>query len=363
MAFLSICDITDTRSHNTLVMEGYKEFPNPQVKLGVFRFFQGGSALYIRQIIDFLIFTIKDNEAKALKAYGSEEYKDNNNNLCFKGSVENQNSGRKFEFIHYNMGEKSGPTAMGVTVTKALQCWDPLYVIVLGIAAGFERRGVRIGDIIISSDVVHYTKGKRHKGGRFEPRPSFYPSSSILGQFLKQVETYEWTNDPRVRCDVISSYSPSVHIGPILSGEVIMDDPEWVKEVEENHLFKEAIGLEMEAVGAHHAVCETLESTKVITLRCVSDSASNKGDEYQGCATTAVAAFLNSFLNNTTFSPSESNGILSSRSITQLIKRRKLEIGSDFLEALDAKVRILLDGIFLEKEKSRNNLLDPSDLE
>ncbi len=287
--------------------------------------------------IDYLVFTIIERESRAFRGYGDTERKDENGNLCYKSIHENEN-GYKFDIVHYNVG-KSGNQDIAIEVTNALHCWDPSYIVVMGIAAGFAEKNIKLGDILISNDIIYYSKGKQHAWG-YEPRPTYWKSSDTLTKFLKEAERYEWSSDPKVHCDCLDNYHPSVFVGTILSGEVVMDSSEWVKMAQEDYIFKTALGLEMEAAGAHNAVCKTLDSTNVVTLRGVSDlghGKKEKEEERQECAARSVAAFFVQYLKKSKHVPNPKADFVNRKTVFEYLKKEKgvAEVDDDFLDALN----------------------------
>lgn len=248
------------------------------------------------------MFTAKQIERDALNSCGLTACQDKNGKLCYQGSIVNSPSKLRFDLVHYMIGASTNLYSAS-TVSNCLALWDPEFVILLGIAAGFEDKGVNIGDVLVSDKVVYYEKSKVKEDGVVEIRYDSWKSSDTLRGFLEDICTHKWQFRSRLKkeCTKLELSKLNVHFGSILSGEKIVDDPEFRKELQKG--CPEAIGLEMEAAGIHVSLWKSFDSSNATTIKGVSDYAQNKKDDYQKCAACSAAEFFLELLENGVLEP------------------------------------------------------------
>ena len=162
------------------------------------------------------------------------------------------------------MGRVQAANAVGDGIRK----WRPRYVLLVGIAGGMPENDRELGDILIAEQVVDYEVQKIRRGGN-EPRYDVYQSDPRLLMFAKTFSATSWSD--RVAELRPAAGTPSIHFGPILSGDKILADDcilgrykrEWPK----------LVGVEMEAGGVASASAQNSPPTGFFMVRAISDFA------------------------------------------------------------------------------------------
>jgi nucleoside phosphorylase len=122
---------------------------------------------------------------------------------------------------------------------KLINRWHPRFIIVFGIAGSFDK-DVRLGDIVISQQILHYDPGKAVKEG-IQYRPQGYPCSVTL---IRQSEALsldaptfsQWQHQANLSArdklkstpkqaklvdrQALSNHHPKVHFGTVSSGSL-----------------------------------------------------------------------------------------------------------------------------------------------
>jgi nucleoside phosphorylase len=149
---------------------------------------------------------------------------------------------------------------------RALAFFQPEYVFFVGVAGGIKDVG--IGDIVTSTEVIHYEGGKA--GDVYKPRLSVYPASYELVSLAKSIARDDlWLH----RID--SEHGTfKAEVKPIAAGEKVVASERSTTYELLNQSVSQALAVEMEGYGflapihAHHA--------KGIVIRGISDLLNNK---------------------------------------------------------------------------------------
>ncbi|MCK4415157.1 MAG: hypothetical protein KAY32_16620 [Candidatus Eisenbacteria sp.] len=64
----------------------------------------------------------------------------------------------------------AGQAHSGVATSKTIDRWKPRYVFFVGIAGGFAKDGIELGDVVLSDAIWGYEYGKIDQAGHFQPR-------------------------------------------------------------------------------------------------------------------------------------------------------------------------------------------------
>lgn len=166
--------------------------------------------------------------------------------------------------------------ASTLATNQALDMWNPKAVIMVGIAFGKCPTEQKIGDVLVASEIIFYER-QRH-GKEITPRGSIPPSDGTL---LNRFENaYEWQFVlPNGK---LSKIIPS----PILSGEKLVDDPEFKAMLFKQ--FPQAKGGEMEGSGLCAAARES--RTPWILVKSICDwGDGTKHKKHQPLAAAAAA--------------------------------------------------------------------------
>ncbi len=133
-----------------------------------------------------------------------------------------------------------GKRAAIVTVTDAIQQWQPDGIVMVGIAFGRDQKKQKLGDVLIAKSVRNYELEKKAKGWD-EQRSTVPESGNIL---YNRFAHCEWVY-------TIDQNLVKTHTGELLSGEKLVDNKMFRDELFSK--FPNAIGGDMEAFGVYSA--------------------------------------------------------------------------------------------------------------
>ncbi len=116
--------------------------------------------------------------------------------------------------------------------------WSPRGIIMVGIAFGKDSSKQKIGDVLVSSQIISYEPAKITENN-IQFRGPITPSNPILRNRFNNVDTWKFLlpDETLARRE----------IGPILSGEKLIDEPKFKVSLFEQ--YPQAIEGEMEGVG------------------------------------------------------------------------------------------------------------------
>lgn len=214
---------------------------------------------------DVLLVTVTDVEAEAvlvlfpyskLHHIGKHSYHD-------LGIV----SGARTFMVQSSMGS-GGTGGSGFTVSESIQAVSPSAVIMAGIAFGVNAKKQKIGDILVSEQIMKYdlrrigTDKEGHM--RVIPRGDRATASvSLLSRFRasKLKNAFQGWENP-----------PDVDFGLFLSGSSLVDNEEYKNQL--LYLEPEAIGGDMEGAGLYDAA--TYHKVDWILVKAICDWADGK---------------------------------------------------------------------------------------
>lgn len=165
-------------------------------------------------------------------------------------------NGKRVFLVQSEMGS-AGQGASQQTVRRGISDLSPTEVIMVGIAFGVNYRKQSIGDILVSQRLILYEPqrvGRKDGNLQIIPRGERPSASSRLLNCFRSVE---------LGCDM-SKFK--VHFGPILSGEKLVDNPDFRQELQ--CLDPEAIGGEMEGFGLYVACQESKVDWIIVKSIC-----------------------------------------------------------------------------------------------
>ena len=142
-------------------------------------------------------------------------------------------NGKKVWLVQSEMGA-GGPGGAHETVGQAIREVNPEEVIMVGIAFGSNREKQKIGDVLVAKQ-LHLYEPQRRSTDRVIPRGDKASASPRLLQRFRNAKL-DWQ-------------IANVHFGLVLSGEKLIDDDEFVRELLRQE--PEAIGGEMEGAGLY----------------------------------------------------------------------------------------------------------------
>ncbi len=192
-------------------------------------------------------------------------------------------SGPLRSVVGASMGEM-GIGAAGIFATTALELWKPAVVVLLGIAGSLNRKDIRLGDVVVSTDVYGYeVSSVRGRINRFEFRKTCDVSSPALLARLRAIRNdervyREWQNEclgalePPLRR---TARPPEMHFEITASGNSVVKSTTFVKTLRQQ-IDPRIAAVEMEGKGLFGAVAKAGSSAKAVMIRGISDYANGR---------------------------------------------------------------------------------------
>lgn len=215
-----------------------------------------------------------------------------------------QNGGAKIRKIHvgletYYLGKfgrfqaattmcsmgSTGPISSEQTARSALERWRPKALLLVGIAWGAEKLKHLPGDVLVASQIVPYEA--QRVGESIVFRGPIAPTGPTLLNRFRNALDWQFARP--------DGSMVNVHYGKVLSGEKLIDDPEFKKSLLKQ--FPEAIGGEMEGAGVYASTSR--QRTEWILVKSVCDWADGrKRKDYQEMAAASAASLAESVLSD-----------------------------------------------------------------
>ena len=184
------------------------------------------------------------------------------------------------------------PGSSTLAAEQAQRVCRPKAIVMIGIAFGKGGKQ-RIGDVLVASQIINY-EPQRIGSLDIEDRGSIPPSNPTLLNRFDNVIGWDFKRPDSKSC---SSKS-----GPILSGEKLVDEPEFKKSLFAR--YPNAIGGEMEGTGLCAAAIRS--NVPWILVKSICDWADgHKHKRYQALAAASSASLVHHVLQ----SPSALNGL------------------------------------------------------
>lgn len=165
-----------------------------------------------------------------------------------------------------------GHTEAANLTGDAIRRWQPRYVLLVGIAGGYGKAGVDLGDILISEQVVDYELQKLTETGKSTRFKVHEVDPRLLGT-AQNVLDDTWID--RVDIKRPRKGGPKIFFGPICTGNKVIANG-LLDEYSE--IWTKLIGVEMEAGGAASAAYQAASRPGFFMIRGVSDLADKQKD-------------------------------------------------------------------------------------
>lgn len=195
----------------------------------------------------------------------------------------------QYNIVHVQ-SPKMGSVNCSNTVRSALEHWSGIRVtFMIGICFGIDRTKQRIGDIIVSENIIPY-EIKRISKNEDIPRGTHIPANEFLVNAFKS-QRITWKNE-----------NGKLNIGLVLSGEKLVDNIEF-----RNALLKEhptSLGGEMEGAGLAEACSKKQIPWILVKSICDfadGDKGTNKDENQIKAINTAVLCCKITFENQYVF--------------------------------------------------------------
>ncbi len=173
-------------------------------------------------------------------------------------------------------GGRDGSQALA---TKAIARFRPAAVVMVGIAFGLNEEKSSIGDVLVSDPVVPYEHQRVGQDSQPVRSVPAKPGKTLLSRF-KSIVGWRF-----LRPD---GESVSIRIGPLLSGEKLVDDPKFKAQL--TKMAPEAVGGEMEAWGLYAAADNA--DVEWIVVKSICDWADGLKDKKHQALAAATATDL-----------------------------------------------------------------------
>lgn len=199
-----------------------------------------------------------------------------------------------YAIVHVQSG--MGSTSFNgsiITVTEAIESWQPKAVVMIGIAFGIDKNRQNIGDVLVSTAIVPYNIKRVGKKSEVYRSPIPPPGNILLNRF-RNIPDWDYTLSNGRKANVIFCH--------MLSGESLIDNAKYRNKLIK--AFRSVRGGEMEGAGLY-AVAHN-KKVEWIVIKGISDyadgSKSKNKEEYQKIAIkSATALCLHVFSNKTAF--------------------------------------------------------------
>jgi nucleoside phosphorylase len=240
--------------------------------------------------IDIVIMTANDKELNAIM-YKLKPYPRKRNILLAYIGPETYYLGKfgKFRTVvtKCRMGSAIDAGSVILAANQAQEIWHPKAIIMVGVAFGKDITKQKIGDVLVASQIIPY------EGQRIDEQIIFRspipPSNPTLLNRFENAPNWRFARPDKQLC--------TLRVGPILSGEKLVDNPDFKSQLFQR--FPQAIGGEMEGAG----LCAASGRMGVawILVKSICDwGDGTKQDFYQPLAAAAAASLVHYVLSQRT---------------------------------------------------------------
>lgn len=195
------------------------------------------------------------------------------------------------------MQARIGRVNAAIAANNAIRQWQPRYILLIGIAGGVAQTGIRLGDVLISDQIIDYELQKLTDVGA-QPRFEVYRPDSSLLEVARHVARGQWTKFIQTKRP--SQGKVTSHFGPIASGDKVIASRDELAKLQEH--WPRLIGVEMEGAGIAAAVVSASSAPSFLIIRAVADliDGSKQPDvrKWQAYAAAVAAAFTVGLLND-----------------------------------------------------------------
>ncbi len=188
-----------------------------------------------------------------------------------------------------------GRVQASIATSDAIRRWRPRYILLVGIAGGMGGK-VRLGDVLISDQVVDYEQQKVTGPEQTQIRWEVQRADARLLNACHNLSAAGHNQDWQALVQVRRSGAgrPAVHTGPIASGDKVIAFDQVLQEYQA--MWPKLIGVEMEAGGVASAAFQAPSRPGFFMVRGVADLADKaKGsaavEKWRAYACDVAAAF------------------------------------------------------------------------
>jgi 5'-methylthioadenosine/S-adenosylhomocysteine nucleosidase len=178
----------------------------------------------------------------------------------------------------------AGNIKAALTAATLLERYHPEYLLMVGIAAGFQGK-VELGDVVIAESCYYDGPGKDTSDGKL-PAPRQIPTGLLLAR-SKDYQALDWKENIHVQSPA-GGHQPNIHHGVIASSETVIGDKRKMASLLATH--RELRAVAMEGYGAADAAFGN--KVDFLEIRGICDLGDeNKDDKWHKYAADVVAAY------------------------------------------------------------------------
>lgn len=245
------------------------------------------------EAIDVAILTAIEVERRAVcEAFGlTEEHRIRKDSRVYWRGKLPLGNGEAYELVVAQAPDAANIDA-AILTNDLLHHWKPAAALLVGIAATADPAKVKLGDVVLGSEVYYYERAKVIGEGT-RPEPKLIPADSTLWANVTAVP--DWDGEINLERPDGTEIRPRVHAGVIASGEKVIADSGARNAIAAGH--RKIVAIEMEGYGFSRAVWQSFEHVRHLDIRAICDDGSkDKNDDWHAYAAASAASFAKHFL-------------------------------------------------------------------
>lgn len=172
---------------------------------------------------------------------------------------------------------RMGPVNTAISVAKSIDYFQPRFVAMSGMCAGFSGK-VGLLDIIIADHVWDYSVGKiTDEGFKQEPYQRSIDNDlrMNISQIIEKGDILQRLKDGILHNEV--SYDFDLKLGPVVSGSAVIASRDMMSNIEIQH--RKVIGLDMEISSLYEAAAQSPLKPLFLAAKSVVDTGDEKKDD------------------------------------------------------------------------------------
>ncbi|WP_437974765.1 5'-methylthioadenosine/S-adenosylhomocysteine nucleosidase [Sorangium sp. So ce295] len=164
--------------------------------------------------------------------------------------------------------ESMGNLSAAVATTNLLREHRVHGLILVGLAGGVSSSGVDLGDVVVSSEIIHYEPAKLTEAG-VDPRFRVVGlTPAWLRQMARDVGRDLMEHPPGSDSNALAG-APNVHVGAVASGEKVLQSERQLDSLLGS--WGRVLAVEMEGAGVATAVSMSRPDPPLVIVRGISD--------------------------------------------------------------------------------------------
>lgn len=195
---------------------------------------------------------------------------------------------------HYNIAvirsSHPGNTPAAIVTRDLIRDLNPKYIILIGIAAGYDDDGLKLGDVVVSDSIFDYDYTKE-----FDDKSLIRPRNFNSDHYLVEcIKSFNWEGEIEIDCPD-DSPAPNVMIGHIATGNKVIASTDYKKKIKGIH--DKILAIEMESGGVADAAKQLKNPIGILVIKGISDMGDeDKGDNWHEYSANVAAQFFADFI-------------------------------------------------------------------